>query len=216
MVGGAGNDRILGGEGDNELWGDNLGEQNLTRGGNDIMTAGAGNDKFYGGGGGDNITAGAGVDFAFGGFGDDTIDGGDGDDRLYGGDGNDTLTGGNGNDLIAGNGGDDRLYGKAGNDVLIGGQGADLIVGDDGNDLLFDGEIAVSNPGGTDGSNAFGDAHDVAMAALLSDWSPDGALNLVLVTSLHDSSIDNLGGGLGSDTASAGSGDLGDWEFLLL
>jgi hypothetical protein len=215
LVGGDGNDRLLAGEGDNEVWGDNLGGQDDPAGGNDVLSAGSGNDKFYGGGGNDQVTASGGNDYASGGAGDDTLDGGDGDDRLYGGAGSDTLSGGNGNDLLAGNDGDDRLYGQAGNDVLIGGQGADMLVGDDGNDLLFDGQITASSPAGTDASTIFNDAHDAAMKLLLADWSTDSLLDLLVVTSLHDSSLDSLGGTAGLDTAAPGDGDVGDWEITL-
>src|SRR5205814_3874175 len=40
LVGGPGYDRVLGAEGNNELWGDNLGEQTLSTGGNDIPSGG--------------------------------------------------------------------------------------------------------------------------------------------------------------------------------
>jgi Ca2+-binding RTX toxin-like protein len=214
LVGGDGSDRLLGGEGANELWGDNLGEQTLVTGGNDIMSGGSGADKFYGGGGNDQITAAGGVDYAFGGFGDDSIDGGDGNDRLYGGEGSDTISGAGGHDLVAGNGGNDKLYGKLGNDVLIGGLGADILFGEEDNDLLFDGQVSVSSPAGNDASTLASDANDQAMAALLTDWSTDSLLTLLL-TSLHDTSIDSLGGMSGTDTASPGPGDTGDWENTL-
>ena len=54
------------------------------------------------------------------------------------------------------------------------------------------------------------------MAALLLDWSSDTLLNQVAVTSNHDASIDTLGGGLGLDTASKGTGDGGDWEKSII
>jgi hypothetical protein len=98
--------------------------------------------------------------------------------------------------------------------MLIGGTGADLIVAEDGNDLMYDGRVSVAAPAGSDASTSFGDGSDQAMLALLSDWSTDSALSL-LVTSLHDSSIDSLGGMTGTDTASPGPGDVGDWENTL-
>jgi Ca2+-binding RTX toxin-like protein len=220
LVGGAGNDRLLGGDGDNELWGDNLGEQDLASGGNDILSGGNGNEKMYGGGGNDQMNAMGGNDYVYGGAGDDTADGGEGDDRLYGGDGNDTLTGGAGNDLIAGGAGNDQLYGKDGNDVLIGGTGADLLLGENGNDLLFDGNVSYDDPGtappaGSDDSHAFGDASDLAMTALLADWSSDNLIAAAFLAITHDSFLDTLSGGDGADTASPGSGDTGDWELLI-
>jgi fibronectin-binding autotransporter adhesin len=215
LVGGAGADRLLGKEGSNELWGDNVGEQDLNVGGDDNISSGGGNDVIYGGGGNDSITAGGGIDYVYGGFGNDTIDGGAGDDRLYGGMGDDTITGGTGNDLIAGNAGNDRLYGGAGNDVIIGGDGADYMSGDADNDLLYDGWVSstsVSDLNDGSASKVFGDTNDLAMQALMADWA-DGVLNNSNPPfSVHDSSIDTLSGGLGTDTASPGSGDSGDWE----
>jgi len=145
-----------------------------------------------------------------------------GADYAYGGAGDDTVDGGDGNDLIAGNAGDDRLYGKDGNDVLIGGTGADLVMGENGNDLLFDGTVTYDDPNsappiGSDSSHAFGDASDLAMTALLADWSTDNAIAAAFLASTHDSFLDSLSGGDGSDTASPGPFplDTGDWEFLI-
>ena len=214
LVGNAGNDRLLGKEGANELWGDNVGEQNLNAGGDDNISAGGGIDVIYGGGGNDSITAGAAADYVFGGFGNDTIDGGAGDDRLYGGMGDDTITGGTGSDLLAGNAGNDRLYGGANNDVIIGGDGADYITGDADNDLMYDGWVSstsISDPNDGSASTRLGDAFDLAMQSLLTDWSADSILNSGPF-SVHDSAIDSLSGGLGTDTASKGPGDTGDWE----
>jgi Ca2+-binding RTX toxin-like protein len=216
LVGGDGADRLLGSEGANTLWGDNVGEQNLPAGGNDILSSGSGADTAYGGGGIDTMTLGAGADYAFGGYGADNIDGQDGDDRLYGGEGDDTVSGSGGNDLVAGNGGNDRLYGKTGNDVLIGGDGADLLAGDDGNDLLFHNTAVVTSPSaGNDDSTTKNDANDLAMQALLADWTADSLINAVtLAADTDDGDIDTLGGGLGTDGVRKGAGDTGDWEFL--
>jgi Ca2+-binding RTX toxin-like protein len=183
-------------------------------------------EYIYGGSGNDSITnAGSSTSIAVFGFGGDDViiggsasdylDGGLGNDRLYGGAGNDTLLGRGGNDLLAGNNGNDVLNGHDGNDVLIGGQGTDYLDGGTDNDLLYDGEISVASMGGIDTVSTFGDANDMAMAALLIDWSPDATLDSIVVTSLHDAWLDYLIGGLGSDTASAGSGDNVDAEFLL-
>jgi Ca2+-binding RTX toxin-like protein len=70
-----GNDRILGGEGD------------------DYVRAGSGNDTVEGGPGNDTL---------YGEEGDDTIEGGAGDDFVGGEEGDDTLRGGEGNDTVSG------------------------------------------------------------------------------------------------------------------
>ena len=74
LDGGAGNDRLVGGTGD------------------DLLLGGEGADRLHGGRGDDNL---------FGGAGDDQLFGGRGDDNLFGGAGEDQLKGGRGNDEIA-------------------------------------------------------------------------------------------------------------------
>lgn len=103
-------DQIFGGSGNDRLYGDDtLGTD--TRGGDDLIQGGAGNDT---------ILAGYGNDVVYGGADRDSIDGGVGNDRLYGGADNDTILGGAGND---------RLFGGTGSDTLDGGAGADFIDG---------------------------------------------------------------------------------------
>src|SRR5262249_27111110 len=116
--------------------------------------------------------------------------------------------------------GNDQIYGKDGHDVLIGGSGADLVSGDAGNDLLLDGTVIYDDPdtappAGDDASHAFRDASDLAMTALLTDWSSDNLIAAAFLASTHDSFLDTLSGGDGADTASPGAGDTGDWEFVI-
>ncbi|MBT0773608.1 hypothetical protein KIH74_31985 [Kineosporia sp. J2-2] len=80
--GGAGNDTIYGGAGQDDLAG------------------GDGNDLIHGGSGRDEITGGRGDDRLYGDAGADTIYGNSGNDKLYGGTGTDTLLGGPGKDVI--------------------------------------------------------------------------------------------------------------------
>ncbi|NWL80572.1 hypothetical protein DM872_27345, partial [Pseudomonas taiwanensis] len=62
-----------------------------TRGGNDLIQGGDGNDILYGQGGNDQLIGGNGNDILFGGTGTDTLTGGKGSDLLWGGSGNDTF-----------------------------------------------------------------------------------------------------------------------------
>ncbi len=78
----------------------------------DVILAGAGNDRVY---------AGLGDDFSKGSFGDDV---------LFGQEGNDVLYGGAHNDLLEGGAGDDVLDGEAGSDTILGGDGNDTVHGD--------------------------------------------------------------------------------------
>lgn len=77
--------------------------------GNDFMTAGSGDDRVYGEDGfdvllgsfgNDRLDGGDGDDFLFGGFGDDELLGGQGDDWLFGGPGWDSLDGGAGRNRL--------------------------------------------------------------------------------------------------------------------
>lgn len=97
---------ILGGDGDDVLTAEGMTEGVLIIGGagNDVITGGSGDDLIDGGEGDDIINAGDGDDNVVGGDGNDTIDGGDGDDRLVGGLGADDLTGGDGDDRVIGDG----------------------------------------------------------------------------------------------------------------
>jgi fibronectin-binding autotransporter adhesin len=213
LFGGAGADSLDGGDGNDVLYGDNTTETRSD--GADQLSGGSGNDAMYGGGGADFINGGLENDYAFGGTGNDTLNGEEGDDRLYGGDGDDMLWGGIGDDLLSGGNGNDQQYGQAGNDVLIGGVGIDFLFGDEDNDLLFDGSVRyyASPVNGTDASKTVNDAHDRAMLALLNAWKVN-AVNFNRLTRTHDKQQDTLSGGSGTDSASPGLTDLGDWELL--
>jgi T1SS-143 domain-containing protein len=92
ILGGFGNDVIVGGAGSNALYGDGVFEN--VKDGNDLLIGGDGaSNALYGGGGNDMLIGGAG--------GSNTLDGGSGDDLLYGGAaGQNTLTGGAGHDTF--------------------------------------------------------------------------------------------------------------------
>ncbi|MGL6453163.1 Ig-like domain-containing protein, partial [Aeromonas veronii] len=69
-----------------------------------------------------------GNDKLYGGLGDDILFGQGGNDELYGNDGKDILYGGTGSDKLDGGAGNDILRGSLGNDILTGGEGADIFV----------------------------------------------------------------------------------------
>jgi len=106
-------------------------------GGNDTIIGGTGDDTIYGQEGNDNIDGYTGNDTIYGGTGDDIIHGNDGDDRLFGGAGDDKLYGDEGNDFLDGGAGADELYGGAGNDILIYDSNDTVVDGGDGIDVLL-------------------------------------------------------------------------------
>ena len=88
--------------------------------GDDTIDGGAGNDQINGGAGDDTIDGGAGNDQIGGGAGIDMINGGAGNDEIYGDDGDDTIEGGAGNDEINGNDGTDTaVYSGNSSDYTI-------------------------------------------------------------------------------------------------
>ncbi|MDF0665708.1 MAG: calcium-binding protein [Nitrospira sp.] len=187
-LGGGGNDdRLIGGVGDDVLWGDvytagRIIEQNFNEyviqyltgvlyPGNDVLEGGEGNDALSGDGG------------------DDVLDGGEGNDILVG----DTEQGLNliypttpGNDFLTGGAGNDQLDGNAGDDVLLGGSGNDQLSGDD--------DGVDSSQEGADWLEG-GDGDDV----LLGRGGDD--------TLLGDAGVDALYGGVGNDSLIGGEGN---------
>ena len=138
--GGAGNDTLWGGRGDDILNGDEGNDKLYALGGNDILNGGAGDDTLLGGEGDDILNGGAGDDTLLGEEDDDILNGDEGNDALYGQSGNDILNGGAGDDILDGGEGDDILNGGVGDDVLNGGKGYDILNGGAGNDILNGGD----------------------------------------------------------------------------
>jgi Ca2+-binding RTX toxin-like protein len=87
LIGADGDDRLEGGTGRDQLYGGGGDDRLSGGGGNDYLNAGSGADRLYGDAGNDYLVGGAGSDRLFGGSGTDIVDGGDGTDRA----GNDPL-----------------------------------------------------------------------------------------------------------------------------
>lgn len=105
--------------------------------GNDVLVGTSGNDFVYGGAGNDKLLLLAGDDVGNGGTGNDMVIGDDGRDLLIGGLGNDELVGGKGSDSITGDAGADDIYGGADRDIVSGGRGdGDVVVGGGGDDTF--------------------------------------------------------------------------------
>lgn len=126
LVGGAGNDTIVGSATDNVI---------LGGGGANSLNGRGGNDRLWGGPVADSISGGAGNDVLRGDGGSDKLNGGDGDDVLLGDAASDTAS--FGNDTLDGGNGDDDVFGYAGSDTFLGGaaaNGSDLVSGGSGID----------------------------------------------------------------------------------
>jgi Ca2+-binding RTX toxin-like protein len=134
-----GNDRLVGGRGNDTLYGDAGGTLFFDQSGNDRLDGGSGSDQLYGD---------AGELFGAQG-GDDQLEGGSGSDNLFG-DASSFRSAIGGNDRLEGGSGDDILYGDAvsldgeeagdgGDDLLIGGTGDDQLWGDGVLDVFFTG-----------------------------------------------------------------------------
>ncbi len=221
--GDAGNDTIVGTNGDDVING-GLGDDAVNgQAGNDSISGAQGEDVLSGGLGNDSIDGGNGADFLTGQAGDDSINGGDGndtlrgfegndtligvtgDDLLNGMDGNDSISGGVGQDQITGGSGDDTLDGGRNNDTINGNAGNDLIHGDHGNDYISAGTESDTVSGGdgddtiiaTDGGDLLGggDGNDQINAGAGDDTLTGGDGN------------DTLLGGAGNDILLGGDGD---------
>lgn len=104
-----------------EIYGDSGGSKA------DNLIGGAGNDKLYGLNMNDSLSGGAGDDILYGGYGNDSLIAADGNDQLYGEQDNDYLEGNNGNDTLDGGLGADTLIGGVGNDSYFVDNSGDVI-----------------------------------------------------------------------------------------
>jgi Ca2+-binding RTX toxin-like protein len=180
LLGGAGNDRIVGTAAQSELSG---------LGGDDVILGGEGSDQLFGNWGNDELFGERGDDVLTGGRGDDRVDGNEGDDTLASGsraDGDDRFRGDGGTDVVTyaartthvtatigtqGNGapgeGDqialdvEEVVGGGGPDLLIGSDAPDVLTGGDGNDTI-DGGAGADRlyAGAGDDSVTGGDGYD--------------------------------------------------------
>ena len=195
-------DVLIGNGGDNWLWGDPTGNDNLSgNGGNDLLWVGVGNHVVSGGGGTDtlgvnstDVPSGVTWSLALQGApqatGHGTIDMS----------GIENLSGTEHADSLTGDGGDNILAGALGNDTLSGG---------DGNDTLYgDGAITVDTHGGGSGPIVtYADFAPVFGGVSGNDTLTGGKGNDVLVGGGGD---DVLTGGQGDDAFLFGTGSGDD------
>ena len=198
LVGGDGDDVLLGHAGNDTLSGNE---------GDDRINAGSGNDFAYGDAGDDRLNLEDGDDYGEGGAGDDVINAGAGNDVVFG-DGAETFEAG-GNDKLRGGEGDDILYGNGGDDILHGGVGDDYLSGDDGDDELHAGTGDDFLFGGTGADKLRGQAGDDHVSGgdgddYLSGGSGDDTLT-------GGAGTDKIVGGSGADVITGGEGTDHMW-----
>ncbi|MGC4033522.1 MAG: hypothetical protein QM754_17680 [Tepidisphaeraceae bacterium] len=125
---------VNGGEGDDHIFCDaNYNSLATVYGGNgnDLLEGNTLGQRFYGGGGDDTLFGDLGDDTLYGGDGNDLIRGGAGQDRLFGDDGFDRLYGDAGRDALTGGADTDRFYARDNTRDLIYGEPADRVDADD-------------------------------------------------------------------------------------
>ncbi|MDO6729018.1 calcium-binding protein [Marinovum sp. 2_MG-2023] len=204
-----GNDKLRGGDGDDQMFGN------------------AGNDTLHGGSGDDEMSGDSGDDKLRGGTGDDQMSGGIGNDSLIGQDGDDDLSGNAGRDYLNAGSGNDKIDGGAGNDKIVGGIGSDTITGGEGNDHMWGGNwskdgssdtFVVSGGSGRDMIHDFEAGHDqIDLSAYGLEYSD---LETVMVDKGWATEIDlsGLSGGKEGDTLlikSVKADDLDESNFIL-
>ena len=117
----------------------------------DILVGGLGDDALWGGDGNDLLIGSSGVNTFRGGAGDDIIKDGDDVSFLHGEDGNDVVSAGGGaGELIFGGRGNDAImvgaddakhtFAGMGNDFVLGGSGSDIVDGGEGDDWIEGGD----------------------------------------------------------------------------
>lgn len=149
LVGGLGNDHIIGGDGTATMFGDRRINAELCAAGDPVASDpvaesttasdGDGNDIVFGGAGVDTMSTAGADDIMYGKGLGDFLCGQSGDDVTYSGDGVDNAWGGSGVDLTYGDTAGDFLFGNDGTDTIYGGTADDIVEGNDGRDWISGG-----------------------------------------------------------------------------
>jgi Ca2+-binding RTX toxin-like protein len=154
--------------------------------GNDWLVGSAGANLLFGFHGDDRLDGGLGADELYGGPGDDevdyrnrtapltvTLDGAPNDGQAGEGDSVgawgdiERVVGGAGNDTLIGSSASDNLNGMDGDDVLTGGKGSDELYGGKGADTIYSADFTISVPNGYADTVGCGQDSDVAYI----DWA---------------------------------------------
>ena len=162
------------------LGGTNPGELSPTNNGNDILIGGLGDDTIWGDGGDDYIQGGDGGDILLGGAGDDILLDIGGPNNIQGQEGNDAISAGGGEALILGGSGNDFIlqgpdfaetFGGLDNDFIHAGTESNIVFGNEGNDWLEGGggNNLLVGDNGDPFLNSTAGGHDVFISGLGDD-----------------------------------------------
>lgn len=195
-------ENVAGGDGNDTLTGNHLGNILNGNGGNDTLNGSGGNDTLYGGLGADSMTGGNGNDLLLSGAGASDPDG------------NDTMLGSAGNDTMDGGNGADSLIGGTGDDVLLGSNGADIMDGSPGDRDTLDYSSAANDVIVRLWNNSVsGDAIAAGDTIRNFENAAGGDGNDVLIGNHLDNELsgnggnDRLNGAGGNDTLNGGEGN---------
>ncbi|MQA61466.1 MAG: calcium-binding protein [Actinophytocola sp.] len=224
LVGGLGNDHVVGGDGPATVFGDKYLPDETCAPGDPITSdpvaestsaaTGDGNDFILGGAGVDTVSAGGADDIAnvfgaddlaCGQEGKDTLRGGNHDDHLWGGSGADLLYGEAGVDHAFGNNGGDTLYGGAADDVIEGNDGSDWASGGAGDDTVYGGTRAAGRDD-SGGDDLYGDTGEDTLIGDNGTVSAPYPFDLAVATETAGAG-DRIHGGAGEDDAFGGLGN---------
>ncbi|MEV6237501.1 calcium-binding protein [Lentzea sp. NPDC051838] len=121
VEGGSDYDRVYGNQGNDLLFGGHRYIEDNTAG--NFMVGGGGDDELYGGLKNDVMDGQQGNDYMWGSDGNDDMRGGEGNDKLRGSNNNDTLRGDQGDDILEGGAHNNSVDGGSGSDTCSGGPG---------------------------------------------------------------------------------------------
>ena len=204
MAGEAGNDKVDGGAGDDQL---EFGGDGMLEGaglGADDISGGPGNDRLSyldhsaavhvtldghpgDGAAGENDNAHGDIETLVGSTLDDVLVGNDGSQSLFGNAGFDRVDGLGGDDLVNGGTGDDELYGGAGDDRVEGSAGQDYLDGGSGQDIFEGDNVCEAEPctGDSDFIQARDGEADTVNCGVGADAAIVDSLDVVAVDSQH-------------------------------
>lgn len=181
--------------------------------GNNVISAGEGNNNISAGIGHDVISSGAGNDKIVAGDGDNVINAGGGNNNISSGSGDDLIGAGSGNDKISAGGGGNSIDAGHGNNNVSAGDGDDQILTGDGNDKVNagSGNNTIDAGNGANKVTAGSGADMIATHSGKDNINAGEGNNYVSSGAEADSvttgsGYDQIFGGAGNDKISAGAG----------